>query len=179
MNINSFGHSLAFQFGPNAQQTLQIARALIEEDSTETSDQLAAMLDSGTITANTPSGDNGENLLMYAVKQYALFSFLDMVEHASAEHLDLNVTDWNGNSAWHWIALHLHDDEFFGGGGWPNQLDDLLAEHPQIQIDWTLRNGDDNTPLDVAKNLGKTQLAAWITKQMESPPTHPMEVDWE
>lgn len=36
---------------------------------------------------------------------------------AGTEAGDLNQMDGDGNSAWHAIALHLNDDEFFESGG--------------------------------------------------------------
>jgi hypothetical protein len=175
MNVTFVTSSTSLPTTP--QQTIALAKTLIDDDDAKELDKLVEMLDAGTITSNTPSGENGETLLMYAVRQYALLAFLDMAEHASANHLDLNVTDWNGNSVWHAIALYLDDGEFSEAGGWPNRLDELLAEHPQLQIDWTLRNLHDETPLDAATNLGKAQVAAWITSQMEGPAAHPMDID--
>ncbi|WP_382162826.1 hypothetical protein [Hydrogenophaga sp. ANAO-22] len=163
MNVNFAHHWPA---GPMhlPEHLVATAKALIDADETEQLEQLGAMLEQGVITANTPSGENGETLLIYAVRQSALFSFLDMVAHPGAG--DLNETDWDGNSAWHAMALHLNNG-VFESSGWLDHLDELLEDNPHLQIDWGLRNMHNQTPLDVALHLDKQLIAGWIAGQME------------
>jgi hypothetical protein len=168
MNVNFAHHWPA---GPMhlPEHPVDTAKALIDADDTEQLEQLGSMLEQGVITANTPSGENGETLLIYAVRQRALFSFVDMAGHPGAG--DLNAADWNGNSAWHAIALHVDNEDF---ERWLDELGWLLEDN-NLQIDWDLLNMNNETPLEVAQRLNKNLIADWITRQMEHsahPPMH-------
>ncbi len=55
----------------------------------------------------------------------------------------------------------------------------MLEDYPSLQIDWGLRNMQHQTPLDVAQDLHKGQIAAWIQQQMEGHAVQPMYVDSE
>lgn len=182
MNVN-LPHPWLPSHTQPTQQTIHEVKELIDGDDAEQVDELESLLEQGVITANTPSGENGECLVTYAVRQYALFSFSAMVTaHAEAVEAgfaveDLNQTDWDGNSAWHALALHLNDNEFFETGGWPNEMNRVLGSHPLLQIDWDLRNLQDQTPLEVAQALNKSHIATWITRQMEGHAALPMDVD--
>lgn len=147
------------------------ARELILADDTDELARLAEMLEQGVVTANTPSGENGETLLIYAVRQRALFSFVDMAGHPGAG--DLNAADWNGNSAWHAIALHVDNEDF---ERWLDELGWLLEDN-NLQIDWGLLNMNNETPLEVAQHLNKNLIADWITRQMEHSAHPPMHID--
>lgn len=80
--------------------------------------------------------------MIYAVKKAALFSFYDMIRahdrevEAGTAMADFHQTDWDGNSAWHAIALYLGDNEFRETGGWLNELNELLHDCPNLHIDW-------------------------------------------
>lgn len=109
--------------------------------------------------------------MIYAVKKAALFSFSDMIRahdrevEAGTAMADFHQTDWDGNSAWHAIALYLGDNEFRETGGWLNELNELLRDRPNLHIDWSLPNANNQTPHEIAVEPGKSKMAAWIQNQ--------------
>ena len=163
---NNISSSFTLRLHKPPLDAMQIAKALIDEDLAENIEQFEGMLKRGLVSATTPIG-NGENLITYAVRKHALFSFSVMVcAQAGEDPAVLNGQDRQGNSVWHHIALHLDDVNFLAGGSWPAELGALLTAHPRLPIDWQSINHLNETPLDVARRLDKTHLAAWIQRHM-------------
>lgn len=75
MNVN-FPSPWLTAYPHPLQQTIDRAKQLIHSDDVEQLEELETLLEESHITANTPSGVNGEGLMHCAVRQYAHFFFL-------------------------------------------------------------------------------------------------------
>lgn len=168
MNIHLNIHAGAFQQFLAEQEHIHLAKNLIDTDTDEDFDALQDMLNEGLVRGTSPIGEGGENLLMYAVRQCACSPFTVMAHRLAAEEPHaLNHQNWDGNSVWHLMALHVDDHNFFSSGStWFYELDALLEDHPELQIDWTLQNLQGRTPWEVAQDENKPHLANWMTDHM-------------
>lgn len=180
MNINSTGNTWPFALGPSSQETLQTAKHRIHVDDGAELEAFEQMLDDQVVAGTTPSGEGGDNLLMYAVQEAALFSFSAMVSALGEDaSVGLNHQNWDGNTVWHLMALHLHDLEFLETGGWFNEAHDLLEALPGLSIDWSQRNAEGETALEMAQRLGKGHLAGWLEMHGAGQANPPMDIDSE
>lgn len=177
MNIHPSGNTWSSALGPSPHGTLQAAKNLIDVDEGGALETFEQMLAEQVISGTTPSGESGNNLLMYAVQKAALFSFSSMVSTLGDDAPEgLNHQNWHGNTVWHLMALHLGDLEFLETGGWFNEVHDLLDALPDHPIDWSLRNLQDETALETAQRLGKGHLADWLTAHGADQVHAPMDI---
>lgn len=168
MNINPNTPVGFFPQLPNGEELIRAAKDLIDTDAHEDFDALQDMLNAGLVRGTSPIGEEGENLLMYAVRQCACDHFTVMSDRLAAEEPHaLNHQNWDGNSVWHLMALHVDDHDFLSSSStWFYELDALLEDHPELQIDWTLQNLQGRTPREVAQDENKPLLANWMTNHM-------------
>lgn len=180
MNINPSGNTCSFAPVPVFQEALSIAKHLIDIDEGDELEAFENMVENQLISGTTASGEGGDNLLMYAVQNAALFSFSAMLNALGEDaSVGLNHQNWDGNTVWHVMALHLHDLEFLSSGGWFNEVHDVLNDLPSLSIDWSLRNTLNETALETAQRLEKSHLAEWLVMQGAGSENQPMDIDGE
>lgn len=163
MNINPPYNTWPFALGKASQETLQTAKQLIHSDDVDELEALEEMVENQLVSGTTPSGEGGDNLLMYAVQNASLHSFSAMLTALGEDaSVGLNHQNWDGNTVWHVMALCLHDVEFLNSCGWFNEVHNVLNDLPSLSIDWSLRNTLHETALETARRLERNHLAEWL-----------------